>query len=575
MEEIKKGLTGPMTFNAVVTRWRTGGILLLVSLMTISGVGFAQAQDEDDDLSPGFSTGYRPEKPSAEDIEAGKAVYFTKCVWCHGIDGAGDGPSAKRLPTKPRNFNQGTFKIRHTASGELPTDEDLFLTVTNGLPGSVMPPWGEILSAKQRRQVVAFVKTNLVKDRDFMDEEDEDFTVLTVGTPVPSSEESIERGREVYEKKGKCRECHGDEGRGDGNLTMKDDWKFPIFPADLSKPWNFRGNRRDPFNPANVFREVSTGLNGTPMPSFDEILTIEDRWDVANFVMSLSRHYPIDPETNKPGFSVVIESHFTDAEVPTSTKDERWEPITPHYVGLASQIIRQPRHFIRPIEDVRVRSIFSGTEISFLLEWNDRTKSLRDENKTPIYDTVAVKSTDLTHETNAPEYKGVYNDAIAIQFPEKWEEIPAPEKPYFIHGDAKRGVDIWKWLADGTTEQLTGHGLTDIVLRDTKNVQVLDANFSNGKWSVIMKRSLLTEDKEHDVQFTAGKYVPMNFFAWDGDAGEVDGKMALSTYYYVIMKPPYPTSVYVAPPIAGFIMLAVEGFVFWRVRKKKREGGPR
>ena len=75
-------------------------------------------------------------------IEAGKAVYFRKCVWCHGPDGAGDGPSAIRLATKPRNFNQGTFKIRHTGSGELPTDEDLFNSITHGLSGSVMPPWG-------------------------------------------------------------------------------------------------------------------------------------------------------------------------------------------------------------------------------------------------------------------------------------------------------------------------------------------------------------------------------------------------------------------------------------------------
>ena len=56
-------------------------------------------------------------------LELGKKVYFKRCVWCHGIEGEGDGPSADRLFTRPRNFIQGTFKIRTTDSGELPMDE--------------------------------------------------------------------------------------------------------------------------------------------------------------------------------------------------------------------------------------------------------------------------------------------------------------------------------------------------------------------------------------------------------------------------------------------------------------------
>lgn len=72
------------------------------------------------DMPEGFQKGELAPAPPADMIEAGKRVYFTKCVWCHGVDGAGDGPGADRLWPRPRNFNQGTFKIRHTASGELP-----------------------------------------------------------------------------------------------------------------------------------------------------------------------------------------------------------------------------------------------------------------------------------------------------------------------------------------------------------------------------------------------------------------------------------------------------------------------
>lgn len=176
--------------------------LLMLGGLPWTGTAIAQQQLEP---KPGK---YQPSKPSQEDIEGGKAVYFRKCVWCHGVDGAGDGPSAIRLATKPRNFNQGTFKIRHTASGELPTDEDLFLTVTHGLPGSAMPPWGQVLTEKERKQVVSFVKTQLIKDRK-VDDPQETFSVIDYGKQIPSSVESIKKGEEIFMTKAKCVECHG------------------------------------------------------------------------------------------------------------------------------------------------------------------------------------------------------------------------------------------------------------------------------------------------------------------------------------------------------------------------------
>ncbi len=532
---------------------------------------------------------YAPPKPSAEDVEAGKAIYFRKCVWCHGPDGAGDGPSAIRLATKPRNFNQGTFKIRHTASGELPTDEDLFLSVTHGLSGSAMPPWGEILNEKERKQVISFVKTELVKDRKF-DDPDEALNVIDYGKQIPSSEESIKLGQEIYMTKAKCVECHGVEGRGNGNLTQKDDWGFPIFPADLTKPWNLRGNRRDPFNPRNIFREISTGLNGTPMPSFADELTPEERWHVANFVMSLSQKYPMDPQTAKPAIQFVLKSRFVaEGDLPSDPNDPKWQELPAQYIGMASQIIQPPRHFLRTVDDIRFRSLFNDKEVAFLLEWNDRTESHLDENKEAVYDAKrissdafpAINSTNLTHENDGqagplkdvnPEPKGVYNDAIAIQFAEKWQQLPPPEKPYFIHGDAKRGTDIWKWESDGSAKELTGHGLEKISVKEAnKNLKVENAKWTNGRWQLVMKRALKTEDTEHDAQLEMGQNIPLVFFAWDGDAGEFGGKMALSTYYYLMMEPPVPGKVYVIPPIVAGVVVLLEGLVLYAARKKKIE----
>ena len=101
-----------------------------------------------EDMPAGFKKGELAPEPSAEMIEAGKRVYFTKCVWCHGVDGAGDGPGADRLWPRPRNFNQGTFKIRHTASGELPSRACAAMSDSTTLESTTEPPSATAVSAR-------------------------------------------------------------------------------------------------------------------------------------------------------------------------------------------------------------------------------------------------------------------------------------------------------------------------------------------------------------------------------------------------------------------------------------------
>src|SRR5262245_33179305 len=90
-------------------------------------------------------------------LQSGKAVYEQHCAACHGSNGNGNGPAAVWLFPKPRNFSAGLFKIQSTPPGTLPTDDDLFQTITRGMPGSSMPSF-TYLSEQQRRDVVQYVK---------------------------------------------------------------------------------------------------------------------------------------------------------------------------------------------------------------------------------------------------------------------------------------------------------------------------------------------------------------------------------------------------------------------------------
>lgn len=532
-----------------------------------------------------FALEYRKPDPIQKDkLELGKKVYFKRCVWCHGVEGAGDGPSADRLFTRPRNFIQGTFKIRTTDSGELPLDSDLIKTVTNGLPGSAMPAWGEVLSRDEIVAVVQFVKS-LVQFRSF-DDELEELAVQEFGTmpwkvsgPLYEGipQEDIDAGKEIFQKN-KCWECHGGEGRGDGNPTMKDDWGFPIVAADWQQCWNFRGSRRDPYNPFNIVRTISTGLNGTPMPNFKDQITVEDRWKLAAFVNSLCPRKKIDPLTNKPVNDLLVSSKFTQGPVSTDFNDPMWQAPEDdpklvkrpddytgdqkwHYIALAGQITRGQRNFDPKVDNLWIMSRWSEEEqaVYYLVEYHQR-----------------FLSTD-------PQYP----EGVAIQWPGQLEELFGAEKPYFIYGDSKKPVDIWKatflpkdysptnppnpdgYKLDISVTELVGHGFEDVKEKEVKGgVEVVNSIYKQGRVKVMFKRALKTENpNKTDVQIPTKQFIPISFMQWAGYDKEHDEHMAISTWGYTILEPPLPAERVWLPPVMAAVFF---GFQLWVVRMTRR-----
>jgi len=226
-----------------------------------------------------------PTKPTftAAMVSKGKAVFDANCASCHGDAGAGDGKCSAFLLPHPRNFTTGTFRFKTTAGGDLPTDEDLFRTVSVGLHGTGMPPWRFLLSEEERWAVVSYVKT-------FVPE----FESQGAGEPVDLGPEpkvdaeAVTRGKSVYTK-AKCAKCHGARGYGDGVSApgMMDSFNYPISPRNFHKAPTFkRGHTLK-----DIALTIHTGNNGTPMPAFDGALEIQEIWDLAAYVQSLSKDY--------------------------------------------------------------------------------------------------------------------------------------------------------------------------------------------------------------------------------------------------------------------------------------------
>jgi cytochrome c oxidase cbb3-type subunit I/II len=215
---------------------------------------------------------------TADQVARGKLVYERRCVGCHGDKGDGNGPAATFLDPRPRNFTIGSFKFRTTPSGSLPTDGDLYRTLARGVRWTAMPTWHE-LPEKDRIAVIAYIKTFSPRWK-----EEKPEPPIVIGDPPSPTPALLARGKELYTK-AKCFQCHGEGGKGDGPSAaeLRDDLKFPIRPADFTKG-QFKGGGEV----TDIYRTMTTGLDGTPMPSFADSMTDDERWAISYYVVAFS-----------------------------------------------------------------------------------------------------------------------------------------------------------------------------------------------------------------------------------------------------------------------------------------------
>ena len=210
--------------------------------------------------------------------EAGRQLYYRYCWGCHGARGNGDGENAPYLNILPRNFVAATFKCRSTPTGMLPLDQDLFNTLGRGIKFTNMPNWSA-LTDQQRADLVAFIKTFSPRWKT-----EKPVDPIQIPPEPALTVTSIKHGGELFQKL-ECWKCHGNEGRGDGPSasTLTDSNDQPI------RPYNFTSDNRSKCGKTNqdLYKIFMTGLDGTPMPSFADVIKAEDAWDLVHFLRTL------------------------------------------------------------------------------------------------------------------------------------------------------------------------------------------------------------------------------------------------------------------------------------------------
>ena len=235
----------------------------------------------------------------AVSLEQGRKTYATYCIGCHGEAGDGNGPAARFLNPKPRDFRVGRLKFASVAAGSPPRDEDYLRIINRGLAGTAMSAFN-LLSEDGKRSLVVYVRRLQTGEAE------------PPASPVPIPEDpwqaepakGIAEGQRLYHGLASCFTCHpayvpkpkiaeflksyGIPVEGDFRDHLYDavpkesEWGSDITPPNFLVDRVKAGSARD-----DLIRTIASGVGGTAMPSWGGALNPEQLWGLTYYVESL------------------------------------------------------------------------------------------------------------------------------------------------------------------------------------------------------------------------------------------------------------------------------------------------
>ena len=485
------------------------------------------------------------------DVPREQALYEKNCAVCHGDTGDGEGKAAYLLQPKPRNFHLGKFRIVSTANFQ-PTGDDLFQTISNGMPGTAMPPWAHLPEA-DRRSLADYVLQLARKGLHlrglgfgYTEAEAADYAeeMIAPGEPIAVppepqvSEQGLSEGRQYYVKV--CGNCHGDNGEGKQDPTWRTAEGFPTWSRALKEGVYKGGSESE-----QIFLRFYTGLPGTPMPAGE--LNPEQVWRVVQYVESLA-----DPDAQERAQVRALEIAAKRVEeIPSDAKAAGWDAIPSTRIALMPLWWHDGY-----LEAVRVKAAHDGQRLALLLEWDDATRDAKGVEQDRFPDGAAVQwsaaadpplfamgadgaSVNIWHwkalwsedqkafQDVATIYPGMVSDSY-YGSKKGWEAGPLDDPLYRPAAELKNSVAGTERSSTVEDANVAGFGTFTSQTLKGQNVEGA-ASWDEGVWRLQLVRAL-GANEEGDVDLTGGTSVSVAFGVWDGSAGDRDGQKSVSIW---------------------------------------------
>ncbi len=233
---------------------------------------------------------------------------------------------------------------------------------------------------------------------------------------------------------------------------------------------------------------------------------------------------------------MTIRSHYIDGDLPATADDPGWSKVAPMTLPLSGQVITRPVWPEPTARALVVRSVHNGTDIAFLLEWQDNTKN---DRLTP----------------------GTFRDGVAIGLP--LGDAPA----FFCMGQLDHYINIWHWKADwqsdidrraarqsekkeggvrtfeviprrvSSVEDLIGGGFSTLTTKEKQGRVQGKAQWKDGVWHVVMRRPLASEEPENEAKLIPGRVQTISFAVWNGENKERNGQKAVAPWFQLSIDP--------------------------------------
>jgi hypothetical protein len=226
-----------------------------------------------------------------------------------------------------------------------------------------------------------------------------------------------------------------------------------------------------------------------------------------------------------------VRAHLISGDIPSAPEDPAWEKISPLTLPLSGQVITRPVWPEPSARALAVRAVHNGTDIAFLLEWQDNTKN---DRLTP----------------------GTFRDGVAIGLP--LGDAPA----FFCMGQLDHYINIWHWKADwqsdidrraakagerkesgevrrfeviprraSSVEDLVGGGFSTLTSKQSQGRVQGKASWKDGVWRVVIRRPLASTDPENEARLEPGRLQAVAFAVWNGENKERNGQKAVAPWF--------------------------------------------